>query len=451
MSRLLRCAALCVLSIALVLLGTGCATYSDRLLNARTAVAAGEFETGVEEMNSALGVSSHEDLPDQWKDDRGLAALERGVLQQAVGRYPDSARDLSAADQELELLDLTPAAIGDIGSYVYSDSSKVYRVPPVERLALNAVNMLNYLAQYDLAGASVEARRFTVMREYLESMEDVPDASFGSYLAGFTFEYLGDGNRALRYYEEALQTGQFTTLGAPVSRLAARNPHRGPGIEELLGSHAGGSDHPLGKSSGEILIVISLGRVPYKIPERIAVGAAVGIAGELVTDDANILEYSLLKTLVYPELTESNSVARVGEVRIDGEAVPVELLTDHSAEVRKEFESIKPRIIGSALTRLIVRAGVAEAARAAGNQADSGGVLGLIAALVTEGTMLAFDRPDTRSWSFLADRIHVARRRVEPGEHEVVVAVAGVAEEGGPIRVSVPEGGYAIIVVTDPR
>ena len=126
-------------------------------------------------------------------------------------------------------------AIGEIGRYVYSDSAGVYKLPPSERLALNAVNMLNFLALDDLQSAAVEARRFIVAREYLEGLElSAPGSEFGSYLAGLTFEKLGQGNRALRFYEEALGTGSLATLEAPVSRLAASNPYRGPGIVELL-------------------------------------------------------------------------------------------------------------------------------------------------------------------------------------------------------------------------
>jgi hypothetical protein len=44
------------------------------------------------------------------------------------------------------------------------------------------------------------------MRDYLdaESIDNRGVGAFGAYLAGFTFEKLGEGDRALRYYEEAL-------------------------------------------------------------------------------------------------------------------------------------------------------------------------------------------------------------------------------------------------------
>ena len=63
-------------------------------------------------------------------------------------------------------------------------------MPPTEQLVLNAVNMLNYLALGDQPAAAVEARRFSVMREYLESLGLPHQASFGSYLALLTFRFL---------------------------------------------------------------------------------------------------------------------------------------------------------------------------------------------------------------------------------------------------------------------
>ncbi len=147
-------------------------------------------------MNAVLGVSSYEELPDSWSADRPLAVLERGMLQQALGRYEWSARDISAAEAELEWLDLDPDTLGKIGEYIYSDSAKIYKAQPTERLALNALNMLNYLTLGDLGGAGVEARRFTLAREYLESIDEETHGAFGSYLAGFVFEQLGESDRA---------------------------------------------------------------------------------------------------------------------------------------------------------------------------------------------------------------------------------------------------------------
>lgn len=441
---------------ALFAISSGCATYSDRLALARESAALGEYESGVSELNRALGVASADELPDSLEGDDALAALERASLLQAMLAFEDSAKNLMAADRELEILEIGGDAIGELGRYVYSDSSGTYKIPPSERLALGAVNMLNFLALDDLRGAAVEARRFTVAREYLEALElPAPGGAFGSYLAGLTFEKLGQGNRALRYYEEALRERSLSTLHGPVSRLAANNPYRGPGINELLRAASSESQPPVGGvGESEIVVVMSLGRVPYKIPERIPIGAAVGLAGSLISGDPAVLEHSILKVVVYPELTPSNSVASGASVTIDGRASRVELLVDLGAEITSEYEVLKPRIIAAALSRMIVRAAAAEGMRVAGRQAGggTGDALGFLAALITEGALVALDKPDTRSWSFLAERVLVSRLVVEPGDHEVEVAITG---EGVVVRrdfqVSVPRGRVAVLVVTEPR
>ena len=66
-------------------------------------------------------------------------------------------------DDALELLDLAKDTAGEIGKYMFSDSATKYKTTPTEKLSLNAINLINYLAQGDLEGATIEAKRFTVM------------------------------------------------------------------------------------------------------------------------------------------------------------------------------------------------------------------------------------------------------------------------------------------------
>jgi hypothetical protein len=102
---------------------------------------------------------------------------------------------------------------------------------------------------------------------------------------------------------------------------------------------------------------------------------------------------------------------------------------------------------------MIVRAAASEGMRAAGSGAGGyGSSVGFLAALITEGTLLALDKPDTRSWSFLAERVLISRSAVAPGQHEVEVKIEG---EGiivkRDFKVTVPKGKVAVIVVTEPR
>ncbi len=431
----------------------GCATYAERTANSRAFVAAGSYDAAVETLNKALGVDGRSEIPGRFRSQTALLLLERGMVSQAQGEYAVAARDLEAADERLEYLDIGSDSAGAIGKYVYSDSSATYKASPVEKLALNSLNMLNYLAVYDLSGARVEAKRYTVMREYLA--KDGPAAvhgTLGAYLAGFVFERLGEANVALRYYDEALAARELATLAPAVSRLASRDSYRGRNLEGYLRRRSESSPGLTGAAT-EILTVVCLGRAPFKVPERIPVGAAIGIAGSYISGDPAVLGYTVTKVLVYPELIQQAATFSGASVAIDGRPSTLELVTDFGAEISAEYAEMKPKIIGAALSRMIVRAAAAEGARAAGEQAggDAGSILGWLAALFTEATLVAFDKPDTRSWGLLPERVLVSRTTVTPGRHAVDVDLVGYSSERRAVEVDVPEGGFAVVVVTPLR
>jgi len=410
--------------------------------------AVGDYASAVASIDSALDVPSPDALPTDWKGDSALAVLERSIFLQAAENYADSSAGLSAAEQELELLDLKSDPIGEIGSYIYSDSSRTYKTPPSERLAINAINLLNYLARGDLDGAAVEARRFQVMREYLASLEIEADgpATIGTYLAGFVFEKRGEGDRALRYYDEALGTGALESLRAPVHRLARTNEYRGRNLDAFL---AGAAHDEPADADGEILVVINAGRVPHKVPERIPVGAAVGIAGSILTGDIDPLRYGAGKVVVYPAMVSTPSSLGSASVAINGSPVAIERLVDLGAAIEREYEDAKPRILAAALTRMAVRAAAAEGVRQAGKQEST--LLGDVLSIATEAVLVALDRPDTRSWMTLPDQVLVARVPVPAGDHDVEVGFSGDPSSLRRFAVQVPAGGFATVVVTEPR
>ena len=149
----LRSLALLLAACALVV--GGCATYTDRMQAATSLADAGAYADSLQALNKALRVDSEAERPKRYRANDPLTVLERGIVLQSLGRYAESSRDLQAAEQEVELLDLRVDAVGALSKYLYSDAGAKYKAPPSERLALNAVNLLNYLAQSDLEGAAV--------------------------------------------------------------------------------------------------------------------------------------------------------------------------------------------------------------------------------------------------------------------------------------------------------
>jgi hypothetical protein len=201
--------------------------------------------------------------------------------------------------------------------------------------------------------------------------------------------------------------------------------------------------------NGEILIMLGLGRVPYKTPKRMAVGAAVAYAGLWVTGNPDILAHSAFKVVAYPELVVPDSQVTGATVNLNGRDLPVELLTDLAAEITREYETIKPKIIGAAVTRMIARAAAAEGSRYLAGKKER--ATGTLAALATEAALVGLDKPDTRSWTFLPARVYVCRAPVEPGRHDVRVELLGKARQTRTIQVQVPAGGYSVVVITEPR
>jgi len=431
---------------ALLILVCGCATYTDRTDAAREYARLGNYDAAIDELDHLLGVEGPNEEPDALEGDDALVMLERGMLNQARGDYDRSRLDLQVADKALELLDFSNSTAGDVASYFYSDDAGAYKISPVERLSLNALNLLNYLAIGDLSGARVEAKRFQVMQNYLMDTDPAhAHGVIGSYLAGFVYEQLGEESVALRYYDEVLDQGSFETLVEPVRRLAARSSYRGENVGKLLDGAVEGPS----STGGEILVVMGIGRVPYKVPERMPIGAAVGIVAADVTGDLDVLERSAFKVLVYPDLVPSVATDREVGVTIDALPIASEQVTDIGAELRREYDELKPKILAAAVTRMIARAAAAEAARAVGREAggQAGQVLGVLASFAAEGLLVAADKPDTRSWTLLPDRILVSRKRLAAGRHEVEVRLG---PSGGPSRrfdVDLADGGYAIVVV----
>ncbi|MFT5443699.1 MAG: hypothetical protein ACI8W3_002750 [Myxococcota bacterium] len=436
---------LVVCAVLLAVLG-GCATYSDTTEAARKLARVGDYDGAVVELDKLLKVDDIHAHPDKFGNETALVLLERGMLHQARADYEGARDDLLVADKQIELLDFTNSAGSDVAGYFYSDSTGPYRISPVERLSLNSMNILNFLAIGDLRGARVEAKRFTVIRKYLKDTNpDHAHGAIGSYLAGFVYEYLGEGNSAMRHYDDALEEGLFQSLVDPLGELSQQVSYRGRHIPDLLERESSNSV----SGGGEILVVAGVGRVPYKVPKRMPIGAAIGIVALEVTEDLDVLERSAFKVLVYPELVPAEGMHRTARATIDGASVPMDEVTDIGAELVREYEEIKPLVITAAVTRMITRAIAAEGARAAAKQAggDTGAVLGVLAGLATEGLLVAADKPDTRSWTLLPEKVFVSRERVPAGSHDVSVALGQAGLDLRTTTVDVPEGGFALVVV----
>lgn len=228
-----------LLCVVAAWVATGCAGHAARTEEARRALDRGQPREALRLLNEELGVDSAKQQPADISGDTALLLLDRSMILQQLGQYELSQKDIIVADKQIDMLDLSRSTGDDIGKYLFSDDTGPYRAPPYEKLLINTFNMLNFLVLADLNGARIESRRLTVIQKYLKEHEE--QGAFlmgpGSYLSGFVFEKSKRPQEAMRFYDEALQYGDYVTLREPIFRLAKDASYRSPRIKRILGQH----------------------------------------------------------------------------------------------------------------------------------------------------------------------------------------------------------------------
>lgn len=440
------------LTLLAALAGTSaCAGHASRTVEARSALDAGNPKKALQLYNEELKVAKASQLPADTGGDNALLLLDRSVILQQLEEFELSARDLQVSDKQVEMMDFSRSTADDVARYLFSDDAGPYRAPPYEKLMINTINMINYLVQGDLNGGRIEARRFAVMQKYLKDYESKGAALLGagSYLAGFIFEKSNERQTAMRYYDEALQYGSFRTLSEAIVRLSKQATYRTPRITKVLEQAAkvdsSDRESDAADESGEVLVVISYGRVPAKIAKRVPIGFALTHASGALSPanraKANRLAAQGLVTWVnYPTLGKSRGKYALARYSVDGryENMDGVAIEQHARDAWEEQEGT---VIASAITRTIARVVAGKTAEAVGG--DDG--VGLLISLVTQASLTAADTPDTRSWATLPAQIALGRIRVKPGKHQVELHARGEVLR---TTVNVEPGGFAAVGLT---
>ncbi len=444
---------------------SGCAGHSALTAEARSALDAGDPEGALRLLNEQLEVDRAEDLPESIEGDTSLLLLDRAMVLQQLGRTELSSRDLEVCDKKVELLDLSRGTADELGKYLFSDDTGPYKAPAYEKLMINTANLINYLVRGDLSGARVEARRLAIMQRYLKENEDPSDALLapGSYLSGFVFEKSGKAQEALRYYDEALQSGDLPSLHPAIRRLAEQATFRTPRLTQILDANkspltppsetadtnppsAATAPQAAAQSPAEVLVIVQYGRVPAKEAERVPIGLALTYAAGAISPQdaaqANALAAQGLVTWVnYPVLGKARGQYGRPGFALDGQWQSLDGVVSVDEAARSAWERNRGAVVAAAITRMISRVVAGEAVRRASGE----GLTGLLLSLGTQATMTAVDTPDTRSWATLPARIAIGRAEVAPGEHWIVLEARGVRHKQ---KVTVTAGGWAVVNLT---
>jgi uncharacterized protein len=433
-------------SLLAVIVLVGCAGHDAKTLAARNALDAGDPRGALKALNEQLQVNSEKDLPAKVQGDNSLLLLDRAMVLQELDKYPLSSRDLEVSDKQIEILDLSASTAADIGRYLYSDDVGPYKAPVYEKLMINTMNMMNYLARSDLNGARIEARRLAVMQKFSKDTSDAASGLLGpgSYLAGFVFEKSGKPDEAMRYYDDALAYGTYDTLADPIRRLSQQSGYSSPRIKELLAKNPPSSAASGGDGDAELLVIVNYGRVPAKIAKRIPIGLALTYASGFLADasQANRLAAQGLVTWVnYPELGKPRGTYGRPSFTIDNQPGALEGIVAVDREAQRAWDKGKGAIVASAITRAVTRFLAGETA----DKVAGGSLLGAVLSLGTQATLSAADTPDTRNWSTLPARIAFGRLRVPAGAHAVILTAAGGRKQQ---TLTLEPGGWGVVVLT---
>ncbi|TXH23075.1 MAG: hypothetical protein E6Q99_08380 [Elusimicrobia bacterium] len=387
----------------------------------------GQANLALAEVNRLLGVTADDQRPPDLKNGRVLHLLTRARLLQDVGRYELSALDFQEADNNLEVLSLSGNPLDSLSKYLYSEKKTVYKATPLEKTLINTLNMANYLARGDLAGAKVEARRLRVFEDFLKDGGKSENLNpLGVALAGLAFEMAGEAPQAMRFYADSLERGGVPGLEETMAALHQRTGASDPRVRRWAAAPRA--------AGGEVVVVCLAGRAPQKIPLDVPLNwpvwstcpEAAYLSVHARERAALLAGLGFLKVVRMPGLNPAPSPIQGADLSIAGRSEPFANALDVEAGVRRDYAKMQGTYLMAALSRMVSRAMVARFAEAAA-QGDKKKNSGLVGALV-EGALMMMDVPDTRSWSSLPAKVFYARGRWPAGTHRLSVAFDGTGE-----------------------
>jgi len=381
-----------------------------------------------------------------------LYQLELGMLQRLGNRYEESQKAWTAADAGIEaarsagLLDPSKL-IGDAASYVVSDKLRPYQAHDYEQVMLLTYMALNHLAMGDydrarvaikqtheleaeiaerrsrqLAAVEEEAKKrgarssFKDLNGYPIQTIDNPavnalrngyQSALSHYLAGFIYEALGE-----------------PSLAAPGYRLANELQPDQPLLEEALAGLDARLAAP-GDGMTDVLLIVGSGSAPALQSRQFT--TPIWVNSKLIFIPA-----------AYPVMTPAEA-ARPLQLVVDGQALPLAPLTSIDLMARRSLQDDMPSIMLRAAIRSTTSAVLQYQAQSRAGDRDSAGVA--LAAGLLAFAAVALNSADDRTWRALPSDVAIARIRLPPGQHKVLLqSLEG--EQAVPISVS---GRYAVL------
>lgn len=455
-----------VLLAALLVSATACGQW--RMVNTETRVRAharaGEYEQALRALQARDGRSYK-------AQDSVVYSMNEGMLLQQVGRHRAAIASLSRAERRAKEL-FTRSVSRQVKATFTSDAALDYPGEDHEKVLLNVVKSLSFLALNDRAGALVEARKINRKLEYFNTVYQSQGKSrgksrgksqgrsqgnayaedaFAHWLMGMLFEMEGSHDDAriafadaLRVYREQFRVRYDLPVPGYVAEDLARAAIASGATDVLERVRADSKDPQLGQSAelretgGEIVVVHLSGEGPTKTDfdvtcrfrDKFPTGCNFAPGGDSLVPRAlarNPREQSV--TVSFPKLvTRAPTFAHLA-VRAAGERTVSEPALPINRIARETLRDRLPRIFKGAVVRAIAKASSRAVAARANDKlkgrSKAGWLLGFAIDVSTDVATRASEEADKRTWSTLPGRVEVARLWVPAGTHDVTLALPG--------------------------
>ncbi len=399
-----------------ILFLTGCvANYSSMMRPVRSDLSRGRPDEALSELAHTF--------PDSTGKDRLLYLMELGNLCRLSGNQARAQSALMSADRLSDLqrgIDLGE----EVGALLTSDLAREFRGADYEKVFINYCLAASFAAAGNLEDALVEARRFNeklkVWNLDYSHRNRYGDDAFIRYIMGVLYEADGDLDDALISYRlsaevyDSVYTSEYGIqvpgeLSADILRLC-----HSLGFQSLFDEYRSRWPETDWESSitpegmGEVVLILETGNIS---PRREHI--------HVFSSEDRVHSIALPSIPVFPR---RHVTASIQSGRSSAEAFLVE---DLNGIARKNLEDHASRDIAAAITRLIVKAGIAEAGesivREATDNEDLAEGVGFLLSLVGAAT----ERADLRAWLTLPAQIHMARIILPAGGQTVDVYVNG--------------------------
>ncbi|HEY5992995.1 MAG TPA: hypothetical protein VIU46_00175 [Gallionellaceae bacterium] len=406
--------------LALPLVLSGCATYSDSFAPIQSNLASQKYDAALKDIEKQSGS----------KTDRVLYLLNKGMVLRMKRDFAGSNQALEAAKAEMERL-YAASVSQNAMSFLINDSTVSYGGEDYEQVLVHLYMALNYLELGQKYEARVEAQQVDIkLREISSKVSGNRYArdAFTLYLTGMIYEDLGERSDAMISYRDAYNAYKKyqSTYGTPIpddlkvdllrltQRLGLRDEAAQYSKEFGLALAPGKSDPP---KEGDLVFIFNNGLVPIKREKRAAMVAPPpsAMTGNAPTTPGVYVTIAL----PYYESRPNNVVA--ARISASDKQASTEPAENMDAIARASLDSHMAAITARSIARAVIKAKIQESVDRAGQNRNNDSGAALLGSIFVRVAAVATERADTRSWLTLPAEIQLARLHLPPGTYTIKV------------------------------